>query len=401
MERLRAREHDFSSKLRQKSVIQRLKDYVSWQRDRDGRAFPLVGPISINLDLTSACNFACPHCVDSTMINTRSTLALEDVKKTVRRLHSKGLMSVILLGGGEPTLHPDIEEIVRYVKGKKLQVGIVTNGSRLDRLAKALPLLQEKDWVRVSIDAAKEITFAALHRPKVGITLRQILRKAKEVKKINPSVSLGYSFVIVWRGLDVNGRRLRSNVAEMAHAVKLGRDCGFDYISFKPCLVRLKESQRESLLNQVGPDQEGAIAEEIRTNLELAKDSSDGEIKILESVNLHALLSKKANEIKNQPKRCHMQYFRTVVSPAGIFHCPAFRGIEKARLGERDGYTARQKFEKSLGKTADSIMTFNAEEECRVVGCFYHDTNWWLERLITSKRAVEDIPIVEDDNFFL
>ena len=68
------KEHDFSSKLRQSSVIECLKKYINWQRNAvttdAGHALPNMGPISINLDLTSACNFACPHCVDSKIINT-------------------------------------------------------------------------------------------------------------------------------------------------------------------------------------------------------------------------------------------------------------------------------------------------------------------------------------------
>ena len=149
MEKLKAREHDFSSKLRQTSVIKRLREYISWQRDQgvhpSGQDIPYFGPISINLDLTSACNFSCPHCVDSTIINTRNHLPLEDIKKSVTFLKLNGLLSVILLGGGEPTLHPDVEEIVGHLKSKRLQVGIVTNGSRLERITEALPLLQEKD----------------------------------------------------------------------------------------------------------------------------------------------------------------------------------------------------------------------------------------------------------------
>jgi MoaA/NifB/PqqE/SkfB family radical SAM enzyme len=401
MEKLRAREHDFGSKLRQASVIETLKAYVLWQRSGRMDAFPAIGPISINLDLTSACNFACPHCVDSTILHARKTIALEDIKKTVRHLHGRGLKSVILLGGGEPTLHPDIEEIVAYLKRKKLQLGIVTNGSKVERLAGALHLLQEKDWVRISIDAAGEKTFQALHRPRVRTTLRNILEKAGGIKKVNPAISLGYSFVIVWKGLSINGRRLKSNVSEMPAAVELGREYGFDYISFKPCLIRLARSERESLLDNVGPDRERMIAQEIQVSLDAAKASAHGAIKVLESVNLRALLDQKADEIKQQPERCHMQFFRTVVSPSGVFHCPAFRGIEKAKLGEKDGYAGRRRLETILKTTADSIMRFNAREECRVVGCFYHQSNWWLDRLIASKRPIDDLATVEDDNFFL
>jgi len=405
MEKIKAREHDFSSKLRQKSVIKRLRQYISWQRSQGAptapQGLPDFGPISINLDLTSACNFSCPHCVDSTIIGTKRAIPVEEIKKTLRSLHSKGLLSVILLGGGEPTLHREVEDIARYVKRMGLQLGIVTNGARLDRIAGALPLLQEKDWVRISIDAASEGTFKALHQPRGGVTLKQILKKANRAKEINPAVSLGYSFVIVWSGMDIGGKRLTPNVEEMADAVTLGKEYGFDYISFKPCLIRLEESQRESLLDHVDRDKEKKIVGEIQRNIAMARSRANGEIRILESVNLTALLSGEATRIKRQPRRCHMQFFRTVVSPVGIFHCPAFRGIDKAKIAERDGYAGNREFEKSLKRAADSILTFNAEEECQEVGCFYHQTNWWLENFIRSGRDVGDLPMVGDDNFFL
>jgi hypothetical protein len=96
-----------------------------------------------------------------------------------------------------------------------------------------------------------------------------------------------------------------------------------------------------------------------------------------------------------------MQFFRTVVTPFGIFHCPAFRGVEEAKIGEPDGYLSGKKFEGSLNRTAESIMTFDAEEECKDVGCFYNRTNWWLEEFIHSKENVHQIEKVENDNFFL
>ena len=135
MEKLQHKEYDFSSKLRQVSVVQRLKEYITWQRSAEdydsGNPVPPFGPVSINLDLTSSCNFACPHCVDSTIINTGAALELNTVKETLDTLTERGLLSVILLGGGEPTLHKDFATIVRYIKSKGLQLGIVTNGSRL------------------------------------------------------------------------------------------------------------------------------------------------------------------------------------------------------------------------------------------------------------------------------
>ena len=82
MEKLTSREHDFGAKLRQRSVVQRLREYVTWQRrlKTDPGVPPAsFGPLSVNLDLTLACNFACPHCVDSTILNDGNALSLDDV----------------------------------------------------------------------------------------------------------------------------------------------------------------------------------------------------------------------------------------------------------------------------------------------------------------------------------
>ncbi len=405
MERLREREHDFSSKLRQDATLQRLKDYIEWQRDcqvdASTRELPLSSPVSINLDLTSACNFSCPFCVDSRLVNAGKTLALDDVRKTIHTLHSHGLLSVILIGGGEPTLHKDFGRIVRDIKGKRLQVGIATNGSQLERIEAVAEELEEKDWVRISIDAAGEEGFQALHVPKARVTLRRILEKANKVKKKNPLVSLGYSFVVVWDGVEINRKRLRPNLDEMTRSVELAREFSFDYVSFKPCLVRWNESQRETLLKNVGKPREEEIVDQIRIHLQEARRTAGDRVKILESANLKAMLNRETDQIKRQPARCHMQFFRTVVTPFGVFHCPAFRGVAEARVGMSDGYLSEAKFRETLKRAAKSILNFDAKQECKDVGCFYNRTNWWIEEFIHSRRDIRELERIENDNFFL
>jgi hypothetical protein len=141
--------------------------------------------------------------------------------------------------------------------------------------------------------------------------------------------------VVVWKGVDVDGKRLRPNIQEMPRAVELARKFSLDYISFKPCLIRGEESQRETLLQNVGPSKESEIAKEIKIQLQMAREIAGDQVKILESSNLKAMLDQETERIKRQPKRCHMQFYRTVVSPFGIYHCPAFRGVEIAKIAER------------------------------------------------------------------
>jgi len=405
MEKLKEKEHDFSSKLRQDATLPRLKDYIQWHRRCDVQApdlgLPVFSPTSINLDLTSACNFSCPFCVDSKVTNAGKSLTFVEVKQAIDTLHSHGLLSVILIGGGEPTLHHDFGEIVRYIKSKKLQVGIVTNGSRLEKIEAIADALTEKDWIRISLDAAGEEVFQDLHLPKTRVTLDGILEKARKVKKKNAAVSLGYSFVIVWEGVEINGKRLHPNLDEMAKSVERAKEFSFDYVSFKPCLVRFSDSQRETLLKDVEKAKEKDIIDQIKVRLQEARDLAGDQVKILESSNLKAMLNQETDQIKRQPKRCHIQFFRTVVTPFGIFHCPAFRGVEEARIGEVGGYQSEAKFKESLLRTARSILTFDAEEECKDVGCFYNRSNWWLEEFIHSGEDVHGLERIENDNFFL
>src|SRR5438093_478742 len=76
--------HDFASKLRQPALLPRVVEYVAW-RKRVGLAreageapppMPAWAPLSINLDLTTACNYACDHCIDWDLLN--SGVSFED-----------------------------------------------------------------------------------------------------------------------------------------------------------------------------------------------------------------------------------------------------------------------------------------------------------------------------------
>ncbi|HNQ86382.1 MAG TPA: radical SAM protein [Deltaproteobacteria bacterium] len=405
MERLEKKEHDFSAKLRQASVIGSLREYITWQRglrtSSDAAPFPQHGPVSVNLDLTTACNFSCPHCVDSRLLNTGDYIDMDTIKKSLDTLQRNGLRSVILIGGGEPTIHKNFEDIVRFSKDRGLQVGIATNGSRLDKVSSVADVLMEGDWLRISLDAGRESTFFKAHRPRGRLSLESILEGARGIKQLNPTIQTGYSYVIVWGGIVVNGYELTPNIEEMEQAVRNAREYSFDYVSFKPCLLRLEASQKESLFDSPDPEREARIIEEIRNNLSAAEALASREVKILRSVNLEAMLDQKVHELKVQPDVCHSQFFRTVLAPGGIFHCPALRGVELARIGDFMGYKGKANLDFTQARLEHSIRSFNARLECSMVVCFYHHVNWWIENFIQSGSDVREIPTVRDNNFFL
>jgi sulfatase maturation enzyme AslB (radical SAM superfamily) len=405
MEQQVQNEHDLNAKLRQPPVVEGLRRYISWQRavrrSQDGVQFPQYGPVSINLDLTTSCNFSCPHCLDSRLLNSGDYLDLETVKRSIDTLQKNGLRSVIINGGGEPTLHKNFEEIVSFISERGVQIGIATNGSRLEKVAKVADMLQEGDWLRISIDAGKESSFFKSHRPRGRVTLEGILDNAQQIKRINPKLTLGCSYMIVWEGISVNGHELTHNIFEMDQAVSLAREHSFDYVSFKPCLLRLEVSQKESFFDIPDPELESRIIEDIKNNLAKAREAGGTDVRIYEGVNLDAMLDQKVHELKIQPDICHSQFFRTVLASDGIFHCPAFRGVEQAKIGDAAGYRGKANLDFTHARLEHSVRSFNAKLECSMVVCLYHHVNWWIENFITSDKDVSEIREVETDSFFL
>ena len=147
--------HDFSAKLRQPSIINVLKDYVHWQAqwreaysagqsiDEILEQAPNHAPLSVNLDVTTACNYRCDHCVDMDILNTGIRYDHEKLKSSLTTLIDKGLRSVIIIGGGEPTVYPGFADIVRHLKARDIKIGVVTNGSRMDRIAEVADVLTQ------------------------------------------------------------------------------------------------------------------------------------------------------------------------------------------------------------------------------------------------------------------
>lgn len=82
----------------------------------------------LTLEITNKCQLECPWCSSSSGtwgINTPST----QLKEVINRLKEK--CSVIRLSGGEPTLHPDLDQIIDWCRGEGRKIELLTNGQIL------------------------------------------------------------------------------------------------------------------------------------------------------------------------------------------------------------------------------------------------------------------------------
>jgi len=83
-------------------------------------------PLSIHFLVTPRCNLRCPECYYS--YDGPSEVSYDAAKELITEWANYGVLS-IAIGGGEPTLHPDIDGIVAYAKRKNLYVVLTSNGT--------------------------------------------------------------------------------------------------------------------------------------------------------------------------------------------------------------------------------------------------------------------------------
>jgi MoaA/NifB/PqqE/SkfB family radical SAM enzyme len=87
-------------------------------------------PLQCSLYVTDRCNLDCGYCTEYD--NSRPHPKLEDLKKWIRKIRDLGTMRIALVGG-EPLVHPDIVEIVRYCRELGFATSLTTNGFLLTR----------------------------------------------------------------------------------------------------------------------------------------------------------------------------------------------------------------------------------------------------------------------------
>ena len=109
------------------------------------------GERNVFLHLLTACNLSCRHCYINPAQHGAATLPKATVLAWLRLFARPEKESNLVLLGGEPTLHPDLPEIIRAAKSLRYAVTVDSNGflfhNLLDRISPA-----ELDFLSFSLD---------------------------------------------------------------------------------------------------------------------------------------------------------------------------------------------------------------------------------------------------------
>ena len=119
------------------------------------------------LEITQRCNLTCPTCYADSSPERDETMSMERFRELVDSLvaRGKGDADLIQLSGGEPTIHPQLLDMIAYAleRGVK-QVYINTNGIRLAQrsFAEALAAFDGRVFAYLQFDGLKPTTLRLL-----------------------------------------------------------------------------------------------------------------------------------------------------------------------------------------------------------------------------------------------
>lgn len=152
----------------------------------------------IDLELTAQCNADCTFCPRENLGRANKYLPMPMVERIAEQIEQDGIRrKIVLCGIGEPTLHPDVEAIIRMLTSAGAMVCMTNNGSRMDiarfeRYAEAG--LRE---VNFSINAATEETRQRVMKQKNFDRVKKNVRDVLELRDSKyPHIEVHVSFVL-------------------------------------------------------------------------------------------------------------------------------------------------------------------------------------------------------------
>jgi MoaA/NifB/PqqE/SkfB family radical SAM enzyme len=106
-------------------------------------------PVLAHLIPMRRCNLACGYCNEYD--HTSKPIDLEIIKSRLNKLADLGT-SIVTISGGEPMMHPELDQIIHHIRVRGMIAGLISNGyyftpERIKRLNKA-----GLEYLQISID---------------------------------------------------------------------------------------------------------------------------------------------------------------------------------------------------------------------------------------------------------
>ncbi len=136
-----------------------------------------TGERNIFFHILTACNLSCKHCYINPNQHGNNSLNKETIFRWLDLFIDDHKKSNLILLGGEPTLHPDLAEVIAYSKKKGFAVTVDSNGYlHHNLLERTSP--DQLDYLSFSLDGPNAEINDAIRGDNVFSTCTENIRKA-------------------------------------------------------------------------------------------------------------------------------------------------------------------------------------------------------------------------------
>ncbi len=167
-------------------------------------------PPYLLVEPVSTCNLRCPFCFQTDKTFTKKpfmgTMKLELFKKIIDQANDLGVGAITIASRGEPTLHKDLGEMLKYTKNKEniFEIKLNTNATKLTEELCYQIFESEVNQVIVSADHYEKKTFEELRKNSNFETIVQNVNMLFEIRKKfkNPLTEIRISGVDFYKSTD-------------------------------------------------------------------------------------------------------------------------------------------------------------------------------------------------------
>ena len=334
---------------------------IQWHKDRIDawERGEKIAPITIDMALTRACNYACSFCYAMLQENDRSVITTDVMNNFLEDCNQIGVKAISLVSDGESTLSPAFIPSIK--KGSELGISMAsgTNAFNFNK-RKLEDILPHLTYLRVNFSAGTRERYAEIIgvKPEWFDRVVQNIKDMVEIKKRdNLPVTIGMQMVLMPQDSD--------QIMEFA---KLGKELRPDYAIIKHC------SDDED--GTLGVDYEGY--EKLHDLLKAAEDLSD------ESYEVVIKWSKIEAQGQRSYQRCYGAPFLLqisgsgLVAPCGMMFNERYKKFHIGNIVEDRFIDIWNSDEYWETMNYLSSPKFNAQKMCGTL-CLQHKVNEYLD----------------------
>ncbi|WP_130472700.1 radical SAM protein [Candidatus Magnetaquicoccus inordinatus] len=324
------------------------------------RSQSVCAPVHIRIKPTNICNHDCWYCayrVDHLQLGAdmveREALSYEKMVEIVDDCISMGVQAVTFSGGGDPLVYKHLPEMVERLAKGGIRVATLTNGANLKHKI-AETIAQYATWVRISIDAWDDASYAQSRRIKEG-DFSKLCDNIRSFVHLGSRCVLGISYIVT-----------HENYQHIVQASQLFKELGVNHVKFSGVVVANSGSANR--------EYHQSIMRETSAQIAAAQSLNDAHFTVID---LYHELDERFEKSYTQ---CPFLQFLTVIgADACVYTCQDKAYTEAGLLGN-----IRDRSFKEFWFSAENrqkLFQFNPAIQCRH-HCVTHSKNLALLELL-------------------